>query len=171
MSYASKRIAYISVLTAIAVVLNIFTIPTGVRYFVLSFTYIPCFIAGYKLGLIDAFLVGFLGDLIGAIIRPFGPYLPLIGIASGLLGLIPALVFKFTHFNKNLQTVLSYLLVLIICTAGINTYAIYRAFSQGQTFFAFLALRLPFQAIVVFINMSITLFLLKPIDKHLVYKS
>lgn len=167
MSDKSKRIAYASVLTAIAVVLNIFTIQTGVKYFFISFTYIPAFIAGYKLGLSDAFLVGFLGDLIGAMIRPLGPYLPLIGLASGLLGLIPALIFKFTNFDKRLQTILSFVLCLIICTAGLNTLALYLAYSKGQTFFAYLALRIPFQGIVVAINAVIALFLLKPVDKYM----
>ncbi len=165
MSKITQRIAYTAVLTAISVVLNMGTFNAGIKHFALSFVYIPCFIAGYKLKLFDAFLVGFLGDLIAGIIHPLGPYLPLIGIGSGLLGLIPALVFKFSPFGKIANTILSFFLVLVLVTAGINTFALWLAFSKGATFFAYLGARAPFQSLVLALNTIIALLLLPSIDR------
>ena len=60
-----------------------FSFNTGVKHFMVSFNYIPCFIAGAFLGPVEGFIVGFMGDLLGGLIRPLGTYIPLIGIASG----------------------------------------------------------------------------------------
>lgn len=166
MSKSSIRIAYTSVLCALSVVLNMVTINTGVKYLAFSFIYIPSFIAGYKLKPLDAFLVGFLGDLIAGFIRPLGAYLPLIGLASGLLGFIPALIFKFSRLNKVANTIISFILMLIICTSGINTLALYLAYSKGSTFWAYLSLRLPFQVFVNILNLIIVLSLIPIIDKY-----
>lgn len=165
MSKVNQNIAYTAILCALAAILNMLTIVTSIKYFAISFTYIPCFIAGYKLKPANAFLVGFLGDLIAAIIRPLGPYLPLIGLASGLLGLIPALVFKFSRLNNAANIAISFLLTLIVCTSGLNTLALYLAYSKGGTFWAYLALRLPYQSIVVALNAIIVLALLPIIDR------
>ena len=166
MSKVTMRIAYTAMLTAISVVLNIVTFNFGIKDYAFSFVYIPCFIAGYKLKLFDAFLVGFLGDLIAGFIRPLGAYLPLIGIGSGLLGLIPALVFKFLPFSKITNTILSFAFTLIFVTAGLNTLALWLVSSKGSiTFFAYLGGRLPFQLVVLLLNTAIALLLLPIIDK------
>ncbi len=165
MSGSTKRIAYTAMLTAISVALNMGTINTGVPHFAISFVYIPCFIAGYKLKLFDAFLVGFLGDLIAGFIHPLGAYLPLIGLGSGLLGLIPGLVFRFFPFGKVANTLISFFLVLVFVTAGVNTFALWLVASKGATFFAYLGVRFPFQSLVVAINTIIALLLIGPIDR------
>lgn len=165
MSRTTQRIAYTAMLTALAVALNIGTINTGVPYFAISFVYIPCFIAGYKLKLFDAFLVGFLGDLIAGFIHPLGAYLPLLGLGSGLLGLIPGLVFKFSPLGKVANTVLSFFLVLTFVTAGVNTLGLWLVSSKGKTFFVYLGGRLPFQSLIVVMNTVIAILLLKPIDR------
>ena len=158
----TKKLCFTAILAAIAILLNIFTISTGVKYFVISFTYIPCFIAGVFLGPFAGFSVGFIGDFLGCVIRPLGPWNPIISIASGLLGLIPAIIFRFTKMPNVFKIFLSYILVFVICTCGLNTYALFIMYSKGKTFWAYLAVRLPFQLIVVGINIAVTIFIMKP---------
>lgn len=164
---STKKITTISMLTAIAVLFNLYTIFTGVKYFAISFaisfTYIPAFVAGAFLGPFSGFTVGFIGDLIAGIIHPFGPYNAIIGIASGLLGFIPGIVFKFVKGNDTFRLVLSALLCLIICTAGLNTFALYLMNSKGQTFWAYLIVRLPFQVAVIAINLAAMILIWKPL--------
>lgn len=153
----TQKIAYTAVFTAMTVIFNIFTIDTGLKYFMITLVAVPCFLAGIIVGPYYAFAMGFLADLIGALIHPLDPYLPLVGLASGLLGFIPGMIFKYLKGNAYLKTVLSFLLCLVICTAGINTYALYLAYSKGQTFIAYLAVRIPFQSLVSVINLTITI--------------
>ncbi len=160
---STKRITMIAMFAAISVVLNMFTIITGVKYFAISFTYIPAFIAGALMGPLSGFLVAFLGDLIAGLIRPLGLYNPLIGIASGLLGFIPGLVFKLLKTNDYIKLALSAILCLVICTAGLNTVALYIMFGGGKTYWGYLSVRLPFQLAVLVINLATMIIIWKPL--------
>lgn len=155
----TARITYIALLTALSTLFNIGTF-YPVKYFALSFTAIPCFIAGIMLGPISGFAVGFLGDLVGALIAPQGPYMPMIGIASGLFGLIPGLIFLLFRFHPHLKILVSYILCLIICTCCLNTVNLWLVYSAGEktlaTFWIYLKVRLPFQIAVCAINWFLT---------------
>lgn len=157
----SRRLALAAVFTALATIANLFTIDTGLKYFMISFVAVPCFFAGVALGPASGFAVGMLADLIGALIHPLGPYNILIGISSGMLGLIPGAVFRFLRGNVYLKAAISFALCLILCTAGLNTYALYIMYSKGKTFFAYLGVRLPFQIIVSAVNCTLTVLLIR----------
>lgn len=150
-------------LTAVGIVCNIFTIVTGVKYFAISFAYIPAFLAGTFINPLAGFAVGFIADLLGALIHPLGPYNPIINVSSGLLGLIPGVIFHFVKAKTPVKIVLSFVCTLIICTAGLNTYAIYLMGSKGNTYWAYLALRLPWQSLVSAMNMVIIFAIFKPL--------
>lgn len=166
----TKRIAYTAVLTALATVFNIITF-FPVRYCSLSFTSIPCFIAGVVLGPISGFAVGFLGDLIGHFILPQGAYMPLIGISSGLFGVIPGLIFLFFNGKDYLKIIVSFFLCLIVCTVFLNTYNLWLVYSKGtKTFWTYLKLRLPFQILVSAINCFLTCIIYKELAKAKIIK-
>lgn len=152
------KITYIAVFIALSVVTGIFSINIIPQIVILSFFYIPVMLAGIFLGPAAGFTIGILGDLLGAMIAPKGAYLPLIGVASGLIGFFPGLIFKIKSENKILDSLyfkitLSMALVLVICTAGLNTYALWDVMARGKkTFWAFLWSRFPGQALVALIN-------------------
>lgn len=181
---STKKIATLAMLVSISVLFNIFTILTGVKYFAITFTYIPAFVAGAFMGPVSGFIVPFLGDLIAGFIHPLGPYNPMIGIASGLLGFIPGIVFKYLKINVEnisihkrqglriffnylqndyVKLVLSALLCLVICTAGLNTLALYIMLGAKKTYWAFLVVRLPFQVAVIAINLTVMIIIWKPL--------
>lgn len=161
----TKRIAYTAVLTALATVFNIITF-FPVRYCSLSFTAIPCFIAGVVLGPISGFAVGFLGDLLGHLIMPQGAYMPLIGISSGLFGLIPGLIFLLFNGKDYLKIGISFLLCLVICTVFLNTYNLWLVYSKGtKSFWTYLELRLPFQILVSAVNCFLTSIIYRELAK------
>lgn len=167
------RIAYLALLTAIATLCNAGSIFIN-RYFTLSFIGIPCFIAGIMLGPISGFAVGFLGDLLGSLIAPQGPYMPMIGIASGLYGLIPGVIFLLFKMKPELKITISYILCLIICTCGLNTVSLWLTYSKGEktlsTFWIYLELRLPFQIAVAAINWFLTTVLYECLAKAKIIK-
>ena len=170
LTLTTKKIAYIAVLVAINLVLNPLGIDIGYAT-KLSFTYIPCFIAGIFMGPFAGFLVGAIGDGLGFLISPKGVWLPLITLASGLMGLIPGILcspkIKLHIFIK---IAISLMIVFIVCTAGLNTYAIYRVYSGGETFFAYLIYRMTMGQPIIFAINAAAIYLLYYPLKKLVFK-
>jgi len=162
-------------LTALSAVANIFTIIIGGGAFAISFTYIPAFIAGAFLGPFSGFTVGILGDLIGCLIAPKGALNPIILISSGLLGLIPGLVFlggkKLNLSSKSGMYILasiSFALVYLLCIT-VNSYGLYLFYfaAKGNTFLAVILLRLPKQSIIICVNYIIIMSIIIPVRKFL----
>ena len=154
-------IVRLGILTALSIVLNIFSIdlPMGNR---ISFSLLPSFVAGVFLGPLAGGVVGFSGDLLGFFISPppppFGFYMWQVGLAKTLFGVIPGLIFKYwKKGNPTLRITVSFILCYIICTAGLNTYALWstlRSRPQGYPngFFMYLSIRLPLQTLNTVVN-------------------
>ena len=156
----AKLIAYIAVLTAISALTNMFSIVID-NNFAISFVAIPCFIAGYMFGCVEGFAVGFIGDIIGCLIMPKGVYSPILSLSSGLWGFIPGVMFKYVKGKDSIKTIICFILSLIICTAFLNTFGLWYVYAMGKkAFWAYLWVRLPWQALVTLINMFISLSLL-----------
>ena len=168
---STRKITYTAVFIALAVVLKILskymTPPSLQNIISFSLFYLPVIFAGIFLGPLYGFTAGILGDLIGAMIVPIGAYIPLIGIACGLIGFIPGVIFmvrsekiwgeKFLKLDPYLKLTVSMVLILIICTAGINTYALWDWLCKNRenfftTFWTYLWIRFPWQALVALIN-------------------
>ncbi len=156
----TQRLCHVSVFTAICAVINAFTFFPA-SHISISLLATVCAVAGFLYGPKDAFIIGFMGDLITAIVYPAGPYNPLIGLASGLMGMIPALVLKKTG-NIYMKVALSTILTLVICTCGINTFGLWLVYGMGKkTFFAYLFARLPFQILVASGNAALTAIIIR----------
>ncbi len=149
----THKIAFTAMLSALSVVANAFSVPlSGSNY--LSFTFIPTFVAGIYFGIVPGAVVGFVGDLIAGLLFPKGAYNVLIGLASTLLGVIPALAYKLPKVGKLPKLVLSLALCTIVCSSGLNTYALWLMYgaNNGKTFWVYLWGRLPFQLINTLVN-------------------
>lgn len=160
-----QKITTIAILSALSIVANIFSVPiTGSNY--LSFVYIPCFLAGIYLGIIGGAAVGFMGDVVGFLIHPTGPYNPLITVATVLLAVIPAIAFKFLKAPTVAKLIFSLILTTLICTCGINTVALWLMYGIGKkTFWVYLWGRLPFQLLMVLVNGIALIIIVPSLDK------
>ena len=167
MKFSARNIAYIALLAAVSVILNTLTITMPGSGFAVSFTYIPTFIAGFFFGPAAGFLVGFIGDVLGCIIWPNGPWLPLITLASSLMGVIPGLI-RYIPLNEKILLAISFVTTYIVCSAGINTFALWHAYaSTKKTFWVYLVARLPIQITNMTVNMVVC-FLLMPLFKRII---
>ncbi len=167
MKFSTRNIAYIALLAAVSVILNTLTITMPGSGFAVSFTYIPTFIAGFFFGPAAGFLVGFIGDVLGCIIWPKGPWLPLITLASAMMGVIPGLV-RYLPFNEKILLAISFVITYIVCSAGINTFALWHAYAATKkTFWVYLVARLPLQITNMAVNMVVC-FLLMPLFKRII---
>lgn len=91
LTWGAMLIALSVVLTRVASV----RIPVGgVEAIRIGFGNLPILMAGVWGGPGFGFVVGAVADAVGYGINPMGPYVPLITLGSGLLGLVPGLVLK-----------------------------------------------------------------------------
>lgn len=164
--FTPKRLAYLGVMTAIAVVTNCFSITVNSGANSISFNYFICSLAGIFFGPISGGIVGLLGDLIGCLIAPKGPFNPFIMIASALIGVLSGLAFKIPKLNIYIKIFLGYIFIFIVCTLGLNTFGLWFYYAQGKkSFIVYLIGRAPFQAINIAINIAITYVIYFPLKK------
>ena len=110
--------------------------------------------------------MGLLGDLIGCLIAPKGPFNPFIMVASALIGVLSGLAFKIPKVNVYFKIIIGYLLIFVVCTLGLNTFGLWFFYAQGKkSFIVYLIGRAPFQAINIAINIVITYLLYIPLKK------
>ncbi len=161
------RLCSIAVLSALSIVFNAYSINVTADISI-SFTYIISFVAGIFLGPLDGFAVGVIGDLIGCIIAPKGPYAPTVTLSSGLMGVIPWLVFRFTNkLPKYLKIALSFFCVFLICSVGINTPTWYIMYSSKTAYLEYVISRNSMQLLVVAVNCVLTCVVFTPIENAL----
>ena len=164
--FSPKRLAYLGVMTAIAVITNCFSITVNSGANSISFNYVICSLAGIFFGPVSGGIVGLLGDLIGCLIAPKGPFNPFIMVASALIGVLSGLAFKIPKVNVYFKIIIGYLLIFVVCTLGLNTFGLWFFYAQGKkSFIIYLIGRAPFQAINIAINIVITYLLYIPLKK------
>ncbi|MGN0767839.1 MAG: folate family ECF transporter S component [Christensenellales bacterium] len=167
-----KTICYCAVFVALSIVTNVYTVYLSVgNSNALSFNYTVCFLAGAFFGPVAGFIVGACGDVLGWLINSTGgAFNPVVTLVTGLIGLIPGLVFTIARKlgrNKNVfaLTVISFILIFLICT-NLNTVAMYFYYMSGKySFWAYYVVRTPKQAIFWAINLACSLVLVKPFQK------
>ena len=82
-----KKIILASMLLAILIILNRF-ISIKTEVLVISFSFVPIMMSAIWLGPKYSTTIALLGDLLGAILFPFGPYFPGFTVSSAVSGLI-----------------------------------------------------------------------------------
>jgi ECF transporter S component (folate family) len=171
---ATRRVTYLSILIALAIVLKLFGIdlPAGK----VSLFYIPCYLAGAFFGPFVGFTTGALGDLIGFIIKGGTPN-AIITLGNGLMGFIVGGAFKlFPKLKPEIRLIIGVYISMLVCTLGINTLGLAvmygsPSFSLWQNYLAQLAFgtvpRVLFQPIVITVNLAITTGLYFVLRKYL----
>lgn len=161
------RLCSIALLSALSIVFNAYSINI-LPDVSISFTYLISFISGVFLGPIEGFTVGVIGDLIGCVIAPKGPYAVTVTLSSGLLGVIPWIVFRFMNkLPKYVKIILSFVISFIICSVLINTTTWYIMYSSKAQYFEYLISRNTLQVCIVGVNCAIMCAIFTPIEKIL----
>lgn len=141
---ATMKIVYTAVFTAIAVVANAFFKINIGETLKFSFNLTVYFISGALLGPI-AFLVGFLGDIIGFALSPDGAFNPLISLSEGLFCFFPGLIFYLKRLFKLtlkhpvwdtaldvLFVILSFAICYVICTVLLTSAGLFLYYSATR---------------------------------------
>lgn len=155
------RLCCVALLSALSIVCNVYSITITPQNSI-SFVYIVAFMSGVFLGPVEGFAVGAIGDVIGCIISPKGPYAISVTLSSALMGVLFWAIFKMCKKMPVYgRIILGYLLVFIVCSVLINTTTWYLIGSRESNYFVFLGTRNAFQSIIVAVNCLLTCLLYK----------
>lgn len=170
-SHSKKTILAALLLATFIILDRLLTINT--QFLAINLSLIPIMLAGMILGWKYAFLVGALGDLIGAIFWPFGAYFPGFTISVGLSGVIFGL-FLYETPNKDkkyfkIKSVISTVIVLVMINLLLNS--LWLNIMYGKAFTYYLSIRAVAQAVTFPIYVATIILLEKtlknPIKKYL----
>lgn len=161
----TQRITYVAVLTALCTVANVFDIKISDE-FQISLVATVGLVSGYLLGGGLGFAVCFTGDLLGAIVNPHGPYNPIIGIGTGLWGLIPGIAFSYFKGNRYVKTVISFIVGFILISAGVNVFGFCLMYPTYYTLEILLP-TLPLKLAVVAVNCAVSIGLIAVLPRIL----
>ena len=143
----TTKIAYVSVMTALLVVCNMFF---EFKFADVQFSLTIFFssITGCLIGPLYGFVACFMGDLVGYLYNSGGfMYMPWVGISMGMVALIAGLVMNCINVKIKGETYIKLaivsLLTFLVCTVAINTTAFWLVYNTRKVpFFAYLITRL-----------------------------
>lgn len=117
--FTTKDIAVIAILIALHIVFSRF-LSINAYNIKIGFTFVPVMIAAYLYKEIGGVLVGALGDLIGALVFPIGPYFPGFTLTCAITGLAYGIAMhKGFNFKKMFVAIL---FNQAVCSLLLNTY-------------------------------------------------
>ena len=83
--------AVCGMLLAVRLILGLFTVNVG-SLLKISFSYLPAAVAGFLFGPVAGGMIGALGDVMGSLILPTGPYFPGFTVSAFLSGMVSGLL-------------------------------------------------------------------------------
>lgn len=172
----SKKIILSAMLLSILLVLSRF-LSVKSSFLVISFSFIPMMLAGIYLGPKYSAIICALGDLIGAILFPFGAYFPGFTISAGLIGLVYGffLYKRPGEERKDFKFVIQLVISSIIVLGGIKILleSVFLNVLYGKAYLAVIASRfvtqlimLPLQVVTIYVLEKA----LRPYIKKYLYK-
>ena len=148
----NKKIILSAMLLSILIVLSRFlSIKTSLL--VISLNFIPIMISAIYLGPKYTCIIAWIGDLIGAILFPFGAYFPGFTISSALMGFIYG-IFLYTNPNKktkDITFIIKLIISSIIVLFGIKIFleSAFLNLLYGKAYIVVVSTRLITQAIML----------------------
>ncbi len=157
----TRTLAVMGVLLAAEIVLSRF-LSIAAWNIKIGFSFVPVVLAAMLYGALPAALVAAMGDFLGALLFPIGPYFPGFTLTAALTGL----TFGLFLYKKNgvVSTVAAVLIVQFILGLLLNTYWIHVLYSSP--FVPLLATRAA-QAALLFAVQSVTIRALIPLADRL----
>ena len=162
-----RNLVFLAMLVAINVVFSRFTMINITQSTKFSFEVIAIAFAAYVYGMGGAVVVAGLGDFVGALVKPFGPYNPAYTVTAIITGLIFA-IFLYKKLNAG-RIIASVLATQVLCSMLLNTF--WNALFYGtkgtlwESFIAMLSTRMTQFAIMTPLKI-VLLIILVPVFKQ-----
>lgn len=152
-----KKIIVGAMLLAMFIIFNRF-ISIKTEVLVISFTFVPMMISAMWLGPKYSTIIALLGDLLGALLFPFGPYFPGFTVSSAISGLIYGLFLynkgeEMSNKKLIIRLIVSSVLQLIVVNIFITSFWIHMLY--GKAYLAIMASRAITQIIMIPIHVIV----------------
>lgn len=164
----NKKIILTSILLASLIVLSrLLSIKTPLLK--ISMAFIPTILCAIWLGVKWTVLLNVLGDIIGAILFPTGPFFIGYTISTAISGLIYGLILykkedsTYTDNQFLIRLIISVILVTCISNIGLNT--LWVSITTGKAFIILLGTRIVKEIVMIPIQIVIILFIEKTLRK------
>lgn len=136
----------------------------------ITFTFVPLALAGWLLGPVPAMLVGLVGDLVGCLLFPAGPYFPGFTLTQILAGLI----FGIFLYRKTAQKIFfpvlfSKAIINAFLNVGLN--AVWLSMLYGKAWTVYAASHLIKNAVALPVEIIILLIIIKILHARGIQKS
>lgn len=163
---SAKNLAKTRVLCTSAILAALFIVLYSIKLQLapelrITFTFIPLALSGWLLGPVPAMLVGLVGDLVGCILFPAGPYFPGFTLTQILSGLI----FGLFLYRKNVQNIFfpvlfSKAIISTVLNVGLNALWLSILYGKAWTIYATShliknALALPIEVILLLVIIKV----------------
>jgi len=136
----------------------------------ITFTFIPLALSGWLLGPVPAMLVGLVGDLVGCILFPAGPYFPGFTLTQILAGLIFGLFLYRKNAEKVFLPVLfSKAIISLFLNVGLN--ALWLSMLYGKAWTVYSASHLIKNIITLPIEVVLLLLIIKVLASRGIQKN
>lgn len=154
--FDAKTIATVAILLAAQIVLSRFlSIPTPVTK--IGFSFVPVIIAARKYGAFEAAVVSGLGDFLGAILFPIGPYFPGFTLTAVLMAVCNGL---FLHRSGSIKAIVATVVInQFVFSLFLNT--LWVSLLYGTPYRELLITRLVQAAVVTVVQVLVTVLLVK----------
>ena len=164
LKYSTINLTVLAMLTALLVVLVMYcTIKTEALKITLDF--IPVMIAAKLYGVIGAAVVAGLGDIIGCIIHPTGPWFPPITITAVVTGVVFGLMLRNNTLKsgkEKLKAIISVVIAQMVLSAFVTP--LWLQILYGTPYSVFFVTRLPQIAVMTAIELLFIPLMLKTIE-------
>ena len=156
-----RTIVYLGVLTALEIVLSRF-LSLNAWNLKIGFSFVPVALAGMLFGPLAGGIVGALGDFLGAVLFPIGPYFPGFTLTAFLTGLVFGL---FLHRKRTALPVLGAVAVnQLLLSLLLNT--LWISILYGSPYLPLLSTRVVQCAILAPVQFIVLLLIGKALDKY-----
>lgn len=148
-----------AIFAALSIVLGKFAAINVGETIRISFESFPIMLTSFLFGPIYGLACGVLADTLGCVLRGYA-LIPLITVASALMGVIPALMRRFLPVkNLTAKVMISGVTAHVICSMLIKTVALDLVYKTG--FFALLATRVPIYIVTAAVESYLCAVILK----------
>ncbi len=161
--FNNKTIATLGALLAMNIILGRF-LSISQWNMKIGFGFIPIVICAYFYGPVPAGIVAGLGDLIGAVLFPTGPYFPGFTLTAFISGVVFGI---FLHKYSTYKLIIAVVINQIIGTLLLNT--LWVAILYGSNFFVVLTTRLMQSLVMSAVQIFVTMLIEKVLLRKLKY--
>ncbi len=148
--FHTKLVVTVGLLVAIHIILSRF-LSINAWNIKIGFAFVPVFVAAWLYGPVPAALVGGLGDFLGAVLFPIGPYFPGFTLSCALTGIIFGLLL---HKEQTMPRILT---AVALNQFGVSLFltTLWISILYGSPYGALLATRVVQAAILSVVELSV----------------